>query len=296
MKIMVTGAGGFIGSNLCNMLAVEHQVLAISRKFDNLSKNIICKKYDLAEYHNLENEFSSFNPDVVIHCAWQGGNTSKDFDALWQINNVVFGNELLKLCSKHNVKHFIGFGSGNEFGDYSEKFYEELKCQPVNQYGISKYTFKMVSKKYCLDNNLKYSWVVPIFSYGPNDIETRLIPKVINAFLNQKDLVLNKCSAIVDYLYIDDFCNGVLQIIENELDGEFVISSDNEYQVRNIVEIIHNIIKPNSKLVFDENIPEHGFRYICGTSKKLKYKSNWKPEVTLEEGLIRTINYFKSKF
>ena len=78
---MVTGAGGFIGSNLCNMLAVEHQVLAISRKFDNLSKNIICKKYDLAEYHNLENEFSSFNPDVVIHCAWQGGNTSKDFES-----------------------------------------------------------------------------------------------------------------------------------------------------------------------------------------------------------------------
>ena len=209
----------------------------------------ICKKYDLVEYHNLENEFSSFNPDVVIHCAWQGGNTSKDFDALWQINNVIFGNELLKLCNEHNVKHFIGFGSGNEFGDYSEKFYEELKCQPINQYGISKYTLKMVSKKYCLDNNIKHSWVVPIFSYGPNDIETRLIPKVINAFLNQKDLILNKCSAIVDYLYIDDFCKGVLQIIENELDGEFIISSENEYQVRNIVERIKNIIKPNSNLL-----------------------------------------------
>jgi len=297
MRILVTGAGGFIGSNLCNLLTKNHQVLALSRTFDNLSKddNLFCAQYEMSKYEMLEKEFVNFSPEIVVHCAWQGGNTSKDFDALWQINNVIFGNELLKLCSKYNVKHFIGFGSGNEFGDCTEKIYEELKCQPINQYGISKYTFKMVSKKYCLDSNIKYSWVVPIFTYGPNDIQTRLIPKVINALLNQKDLVLNKCSVIVDYLYVDDFCKGVLQIIENELDGQFIISSDNEYQVRNIVERIYNIIKPNSNLIFDENIPEHGFKYICGTSKKLKYKSNWKPEVTLEEGLIRTINYFKTK-
>ena len=294
---MVTGAGGFIGSNLCNMLAIDHQVLAISRKFNNLAKseNIVCKKYDLSEYQNLETEFSSFKPDVVIHCAWNGGNTSRDFDALWQIENVLFGNELLKLCHKHNVNHFVGFGSGNEFGDYSEKIYEELKCRPINQYGISKYAYKMISRKYCSDNNIKYSWVVPIFTFGPRDIETRLIPKVLNSFLNEKDLILNKCSAIVDYLYIDDFCKGVIQILENGLEGDYIISSDNEYQVRDIVEKIKDIIKPKSNLIFDDNLPEHGFRYICGTSKKLKLRSSWKPEVTLEEGLIRTVSYFKSK-
>ena len=165
MRVLVTGAGGFIGSNLCNLLTKNHQVLALSRTFYNLSKNdnLFCAQYEMSKYEMLEKEFANFSPEIV------------------------------------------------------------------------------------------------------------------------------------DYLYIDDFCKGVLQIIENELYGEFIISSDNEYQVRNIVERIYNIIKPNSNLIFDENISEHGFRYICGTSKKLKYKSNWKPEVTLEEGLIRTINYFKTK-
>ena len=110
MNILVTGAGGFLGSNLCNLLSEEHKILAVSRKFDNIinNKNIRFVKYDMTQYIDLNDKFASFSPDIVIHCAWQGGNSSKDVNEIWQSNNIISSNNLLKLCSKYDVKHFIG--------------------------------------------------------------------------------------------------------------------------------------------------------------------------------------------
>jgi UDP-glucose 4-epimerase len=129
MKILITGAGGFIGSNLCNLLSQEHKILAVSRKFDNIidNKNIQFVKYDLTQYIDLNDKFASFLPDIVIHCAWEGGNSSKDVNEIWQSNNIISSNILLKLCSKFKIKHFIGFGSSAEYGDFREKFNEESK-------------------------------------------------------------------------------------------------------------------------------------------------------------------------
>lgn len=297
MKILVTGSGGFLGSNLCNLLSREHEILAVSRKFDNLinNENVHFVKYDMTQYIDLNDKFNSFLPDIVIHCAWEGGNSSKDVNEIWQSNNILSSNNLLKLCSKYKVKHFIGFGSCAEYGDSKEKIDEETICKPINMYGINKFSFRLISERYCHDNGIIFSWVRPVFTYGPFDVETRLIPKVIKSFLKNEDLVLNSCSAVVDYLYVEDFCNAVKNIIDFQLTGDYVISSDQEYQVKNIVQQIYNIIKPQSELLFDSSIIDKSPQFICGSSKKLKSQSNWNPFYTLEEGLTMTIKYFQQR-
>ena len=295
MKILITGAGGFIGSNLCNLLSQEHKILAVSRKFDNIidNKNIQFVKYDLTQYVDLNNKFASFLPDIVIHCAWEGGNSSKDVNEIWQSNNIISSNILLKLCSKFKIKHFIGFGTSAEYGDFREKFNEESICKPINMYGISKFAFRLISERYCLDNGIDYSWVIPVFTYGPSDVETRLIPKVIKAFLNNENLVLNSCSPIINYLYIEDFCKAIKNIIDLRLTGNYIISSNEEYQVKGIVQQLYNIIKPKSNLFFDSSLEDKSPQFVCGSSEKIKRITNWNPEISLEKGLMNTINYFK---
>ena len=297
MNILVTGAGGFLGSNLCNLLSKSHKILAVSRKFDNLNvnENIRFIKYDLTQYIDLSEKFESFLPDVVIHCAWEGGNSSKDVNEIWQLNNIISSNNLLKLCSKYNVKHFIGFGSCAEYGDLNEIIDEKSICKPINMYGISKLSFRMFSKKYCVDNGINFSWVRPVYTYGPHDVETRLIPKVIKSFLQNEDIVLNSCSAIVDYLYVEDFCKAVKDIVEYNLSGDFVISSDNQYKVKDIVQQVYSLIQPKSELLFDSSIIDKSPQFICGSSKKLKSLSKWAPSFSLEEGLNITIKYFQQR-
>jgi UDP-glucose 4-epimerase len=297
MKILVTGAGGFLGSNLCNLLSKEHKILAVSRKFDNLinNENIQFVKYDLTQYIDLNEKFEYFHPDIVIHCAWEGGNSSKDVNEIWQINNIFSSNNLLKLCSKFKVKHFIGFGSCAEYGNSNVKIVEELTCKPINMYGISKLSFKLIAERYCQDFGINFSWVRPVFTYGPFDVETRLIPKVIKSFLKNEDIVLNSCTAVVDYLYVEDFCNAVKSIIDLQLAGDYVISSDQQYRVKDIVEQIYSIIKPNSEIFFDSSIIDKSPQLICGSSRKLKSLSSWNPYYSLDEGLNMTINYFQQR-
>lgn len=297
MKILVTGAGGFLGSNLCNLLSLDHEILAVSRKFNNLIDNgkIRFVKYDLTQYIDLNDQFASFLPDIVIHCAWEGGNSSKDAKEIWQSNNIISSNNLLKLCSKFKIKHFIGFGTSAEYGDSKEKFDEESVCKPINMYGISKFSFKLISERYCLEHGIDFSWIRPVFTYGPYDVETRLVPKVIKSFLRNEDLVLNSCSPIVDYLYVEDFCKAIKNIIDLNLTGDYVISSDEEYQVKSIVQQIYKIINPTSKLYFDASLEDKSPKFICASSKKLRKITNWKPTVSLEDGLKNTIKYFQKR-
>jgi nucleoside-diphosphate-sugar epimerase len=295
MKILITGAGGFLGSNLCNLLSKEHKILAVSRKFDNIieNENVHFVKYDMTQYIDLNDKFNSFLPDIVIHCAWEGGNSFKDVNEIWQSNNITSSNNLLKLCSKYNVKHFIGFGSCAEYGNSQEKIDENTICEPINMYGINKFSFRLISERYCQDNEINFSWVRPVFTYGPFDVETRLIPKVIKSFLHDEDIVLNGCSAVVDYLYVEDFCNAVKNIIDFQLTGDYIISSDQQYQVKSIVLQIYNIINPKSKLLFDLSLEDNGPQLICGSSEKLRKITNWEPEFSLDQGLKNTINYFQ---
>ena len=295
MNILITGAGGFLGSNICNLLSNKHKILALSRNFHKIksNNNIICHNLDMTDYIHLITEIKNFFPDVVIHCAWMGGNSSKDTNEIWQADNIIYSNEILKFCALVGVKHFIGFGSSSECGDHTQKLDEKTICKPTTMYGITKNSFRSIAENYCYSNNIKFSWVRPVFTYGPGDVETRLIPKTILSFLKNKDLVLNKCSASVDYLYVEDFSKAIQNIVEKSLEGDFTISSDDELNIKSLVKIIYEKINPNSSLTFDQTLPDYSHQYVCGTSNKLKSTITWSPTITLDQGLDNTIFYFK---
>jgi len=294
MNILVTGANGFLGSNICNLLSKEHNIFAVSRRFDKLDKNnSICIQAEMSNYIILNDAIKNSNIDILIHCAWMGGNSSLDVNELWQIENINYSKELLEICKSNNIKHFIGFGSSAEFGEQYKKFNEETICTPNTMYGVSKNCFKQISETFCRNNNISHTWIRPVYTYGPNDVETRLIPKTILSLLRNQNLTLNKCSSVIDYLFVQDFALAIKTIVEEKLPGSFVICSDQEIQVKNVVELIYNKIKPNCKLIFDENKSVLGPSYVCGSSEKLKFLSGWQPTVDLEYGLEQTISYYK---
>lgn len=295
MKILLTGANGFLGTNLTNLLSKKHEVIAVSRSFSNLiSCDVKLIEFTFENYDKLNEVFKTYKPDVVIHCAWAGGNSSKDINQPWQVYNISYGVKLLELCEKHKVNHFIGFGSSAEFGEHDLKMNEQTFCKPTSMYGISKFSFSLISEKYCNDHGIKFTWIRPVYTYGPYDVETRLIPSVIKSFLKNQELTLNSCVSIVDYLYVEDFCLGVSSIIENFLEGTFVISSGEEYVVKSIVNKIYNLIKPTSQIHYNLETNESP-KFICGDAQKLKSMSDWLPKVSIDEGLINTINYFKQR-
>jgi len=280
MKIVVTGASGFLGLQLSNKLMLEgHNVLPISRNSINPLTQI-----------------KTFNPDVVVHCAWAGGNNYKDVNDVSQITNVYDGMELLKTINTLTIKpKFVGFGSFAEYGKIENIATEEDWERPINMYGLSKLTFKNYSKSYCETEGIPWSWIRPCYVYGPGDVQTRLIPSIISKLKKREQVTLDSCSKIIDYIYIDDFINFAYILITGSATGIYNLCSGQQYKLRTIVTTIAQMLDAEDLLFFKEDeIRKLTSDCICGSNLKIRKLNSFKELTSIQEGLLKTITYYKT--
>ena len=296
MKILITGANGFIGSNLVKcLLEKQHKIFAISRNNYNLkSLDIIFKKIEIENIKLIERDILDFSPNVIIHCAWDGGNSFLDVNDSVQFENIAWGYQLLEIAAKLKIEHYICLGSAAEYGDTNNIGIDETFLEsPMNLYGVSKLSFKVLSEHFCKINNIPWTWIRPFYTYGPSDVTTRLIPKIINKCFTQVDIELNSCKSIVDYLYIEDFVKGIETVINLHLKGVYNICSGNKFKIKDIIQQIKKLTNSNSVITFNEKLDRHQFpTHICGDNSKLLTMSNWQPQVDITTGLQLTIKYF----
>jgi GDP-4-dehydro-6-deoxy-D-mannose reductase len=281
MKIVITGASGFLGSNLVDKLKKNnHNVLPILRDTLNPLQTIF-----------------DYKPDIVIHCAWKGGNNYRDVDDISQISNVSDGIELLKvLASLSNKPKFIGFGSFAEYGEISNMAIEDDFEKPTNMYGLSKLTLKNYSEMFCKIHDIPWAWIRPCYVYGPGDVTTRLIPSVITKLIQEETITLDSCDKIIDYIYIDDFINFIYNIIIKSAQGIYNICSGQQYRLRDVIQTIAILLDAEDKIEYkDSELRVLTSQNICGSNLKVKQINSFAPLTTLEEGLKKTIQYHKHK-
>lgn len=293
MRILITGGNGFLGSTVAKTLVEQHHsLLVLSRRCNSLSSihDRITFVQQTGGYKDHTETIVNFQPDHVIHFAWDGGNTHADADSLRQFSiNIPYGVELLEVLRTIPVKPtFIGVGSFAEYGLLTQKASEQQADSPVTFYGMSKSMVRTISRKFCLDNGIRWSWIRPCYIYGPGDVHTRLIPSVIRSLLEDKDVHLNSCNVTIDYLHVDDFSNALVHILKSGAHGIFNICSGNEYHLQQIVTFIHQHTNGRGRVVFDDSLARSGAPYICGDNVRLR-DLGWTPTIPIEDGLLRTI-------
>lgn len=280
-RILMTGTSGFLGHHLFNYLSKENNVESLYVRSNNLAE--------------IPEKILKFNPDIFIHVGWAKGNSFKDIHNIKQFDNVRAGAKILESLSKNKNLHFIGFGSFSEYE--KNKFAKEtdIEC-PDSEYGLAKNMFKLLSEVFCNNNNFDWTWIRPCYTYGENDVNTRLIPKVIKSCLNNENLELDSCDSVVDYLYVEDFIRAVGSLIKHKKNGVFNICSGEKYIIKDVVNKIKKICNSNSQITFNPSKDRKNFsKYICGDNSKLINSINWKPEWTLENGLEKAIETYNEK-
>lgn len=292
--VIVTGANGFLGINLAKALSDDYKVVAISRsnnKIQDFDFEFI--SMTMNQYDHIKEIIQEKNPDFLIHFAWEGGSSYKDINSLEQFNNVINSSNLLEAIKGTNT-HFIGLGAGAEYGPYSKPVSEIDEEVPISNYGRAKFLFKEISYNFCKQNNLKWTWIRPFYTYGPYDVETRLIPKVINSCINNQELQLDDCNSYSDYIFIDDFINILKNILDNNLEGIYNICSGKSQNIRQLVnEILINY--KNNRISFDKPNDRKNFCHnVSGDNSKIRNFSNFSL-TPLSQGILKTIQFYEER-
>jgi len=297
MNCLITGANGFLGRNIVELLIERgNSVMGISQKNNNLShikqSNFHFIQNTKNNYSDIKNKILNFNPNVIIHTAWFGGNSYNDVNNLSQYTiNFELGLSLLDIIKEIKSEiSFIGFGSFAEYGILNKKAIETQIDNPNTHYGLSKSSFKCVSKMFCEQNNIKWSWVRPCYVYGSGDVAGRVIPTVITKLKNKQRITLSSCNVTIDYLHVDDFCSGIINMIDNNLDGIYNICSGYEYNLKTILQHLQTL-NGTDLITFDPSLDRiYAPKYICGSSEKLQSMSDWKPSKNIYTELKKLYN------
>lgn len=300
MNILITGGNGFLGSNIVRKLLKEgHSVYLFSNNTNNIEDILPQVLFDYSSTNSLpmfKKKIETFSPDIVIHCGWSGGNSYADTNSMDQFyENVDPSISLLQLLSKLKKKpKFVGFGSFAEYGEMSNPVSETVQEVPTNLYGLSKYTFKKYSEMICNQHSIEWVWIRPCYVYGPGDVSTRLLPSIIKKFLRNEAVILDECTSTVDYIYIDDFVNSIYFLILTKHTGVYNICSGKQYKIRDIVEQVHKQIESSSTIEFSANLKRTStYSYVCGDRRKIDAVVNTTTQISLNEGLVKTITYYK---
>lgn len=255
-KIFVTGASGFIGSNLCrDLVEMGYSIIALKRKDSNLEK---CHEFEdaltwvLDGNSDWEKNVLDFRPNVIIHCAW-GGVMAEERDN-WEIQskNLFLVYKLLEIGRKTKIKKFIGLGSQAEYGIIDGKVSEHQKVRPNNAYGAMKFATSKLIEHGCRDNNIHWYWLRLFSFFGENESDNWLIPSSIKRMLIDKEMNFTPGEQKYAYLYIKDLCHAIISVISHNSDksGIYNLSSNHPVSIKDIITFIRDAVNPDFQLNF----------------------------------------------
>ena len=301
MKILITGVNGFLGRNLAQKFIDNgHSVFGTSlhtNNITNLTDRMVFHVCNMNEIDNLKPLINQFGPEIVIHCAWWGGNSFSYINNPSQFySNVPQTVKLIEILPTSTLKQFVGIGTSAEYQINGDPI-KETEIESSNSlYGTTKTMARLYTEQICHQNNIQHLWIRPFWTYGPYDVTTRLIPKTILACLKNDDIILSDCTHLIDYMFITDFIECLYGLITLNQTGVFNICSGNPIIIKDIVMHIKRLTHTSSKITFDPSINRKNFPPITyGDNTKLKNALGAVPNTGIIEGLERTIEFYKNR-
>ena len=308
MKLLVTGGYGFIGSNFILKLLEEHQeyqIKNIDAKLNgsnpkNLSeienhKNYEFVKGDITDYELMKKLICEC--DTVINFAAESFVDRSINDASpFLISNILGTHTILDIITKERKK-MIQISTDEVFGSLqNESATEESKFNPTNPYAATKASAELLVNSYVTTYNSNVIITRCTNNYGPRQFPEKLIPKtILLADQNKKIPIYGNGKNIRDWIFVEDHCNAIFNILINGKSGEsYNISASNEIDNITIVKKILSLMNKSEELIeFVEDRPGHDFRYSMD-SQKIKQELNWETKVNFEEGIKKTVDWYLS--
>ena len=296
-RILITGAGGFVGAAVADLAAREgHEVTVLVRnpaspRVVALGGRCAVAVVDLANDEAVRVALAEARPDIIIHSAWEGvGGPDRAGDI--QLDNIRTTVALLDAGIAAGTRRFIGIGSQAEYGRHDRRIDESAATEPFLLYGAAKLSACHLTRQRATEAGIGFAWLRLFSPYGPGDNPNWLIPSVAAQILAGQAPRTSLGTQKWDYLHIADTARGVLAAaLTDSAQGVFNLSSGRAVTVRLIVERIRDLACPGLELRFGD-IPfvPNQIMHVEGDCSRLTAATGWSPTIAIEDGLVTVVD------
>lgn len=298
LRVLLTGASGFIGSHVAAQLLEQgHTVAALlrpqsdTRRIAALLPRLTRISGDLRDLAAAEAPLRAFAPEVVLHLAWHGVTAEHRNDPAQFHDNLPQTLALVRLAARAGARAFIGLGSQAEYGPANARLAEDAPTHPTTFYGLVKLWAGLLGGRIAADHGLRFAWLRVFSTYGPGDHPDWLIPYLVRTLRRGERPALTACEQRWDYLYVADAAEAICRAAECEAAaGAFNLGSGRAVELREVVERVRDLIDPGLPLGFGEvAYRADQVMHLEADITRMMTITGWQPRTTLEEGLRRTV-------
>lgn len=295
-KVIVTGAGGFIGSHCLPLLvAAGYEVHAVTtHPVRPEGQGVFWHSLDLLDYKEIRKLFSEVRSTHLLHLAWLTEHGAY-WDSIKNLQWLTAGVEILQRFAEAGGERIVMAGTCAEYDRHYGFCTEGLTpLNPDSVYGCCKNCLQQLSASFCSQTGLSWAWGRIFFLYGPREKPLRLVPSVISALLQNKVARCTQGEQTRDYLYVKDVAGAFVKVLESRFVGPLNIASGRAVTVRDMVNAIAGQIGRPDLIQFGALAEKRGEPpVILADTRRLSEVIGWKPEYDLNRGLVETISYWK---
>ena len=306
IPVLVTGANGFIGSHLSrylvNLNAEVHVFVRVGSdrfRLRDIEDRVTVWHGDITHYSSVYSCLANAKPKVIFHLA-AARDVTRDIKLLDPMvsTNLAGTINLFRAVQEAEISPacIVNTGSSEEYGNGQVPFVESQREMPVSPYSASKVASTHLAQMVHKSLGIPVVTLRPFLAYGPGQDTDMFVPSLIRHCLQKKDFRMTSGDQTRDFVFIDDVIDAYLRAaFSNAAIGEVInIGSGAEYRIRDIAEKILQKMGDPIRLIIGAREKRQGEadHFFC-SNKKAYDVLGWSPKTGIDEGLDRTISWFR---
>lgn len=301
LKVLLTGATGFIGSHVARLLLRQGcEVAALLRpgsdswRLADALPALQVVHGDFQQADELKACLQSLRPDACVHLAW-AATVGQPLSGAAHIEALQASLSLALQLADVGCQKLLTAGTCFEYNTSLGYLSERSATKPHTLYGASKLALHTVLQQLGATTGMNVSHLRFFYLYGPREDERRLVPSVMLALLKGEAAKVTRGEQVRDYLHVEDAAQAVWEVLQSDLSGAVNVGSGQPVAVRDMVATV-------AALLGRPDLPDFGalpYRaddpmFICANAERLK-QIGWTPRFDLSSGLADTLQWWRQR-
>jgi nucleoside-diphosphate-sugar epimerase len=300
MRILVTGASGFVGSHVVRKLVADgHEVTALARpassfwRLEDVEGRFKVARSNPRTAHDLLEPLGDWHPEACVHLAWYAV-PGEYLHSPENTASLALSLQLLDELAAAGCRRVVMTGTCFEYDTDVGYLREDGPKRPATIYAAAKLAAGQVGALMATKLGIGFAWARLFYMYGPFEDERRLVPALIRALLAGREFPASSGTQVRDYLHVEDVAAALSALAVQPVTGTYNVCSGEPITIADLIRQVARIAE-RPDLIRLGSLPQRAGepRFICGDNSRLRDATGWTPRHNLAEGLAATVAWCK---